>query len=123
MIQYDHTGILDHHALHRPFIGASGSHSAFSSHPLEGVVAKTCWTYHQRGGRTALLSGGHMPPCGMPIDSPHESCIRRKRELLRGATAPKPGQGFWMGVLPPQGNPTPSQRNLARACLFATPAF
>lgn len=87
------------------------------------LKSKTCWTNHQHGDRTALLSGGHMPPCGMPIDSPHESCIRRKRELLRGATAPKPGQGFWMGVLPPQGDPTPSQRNLAHACLFATPAF
>jgi len=37
-----------------------------------------------------LLSGGRTPPSVMPIDSPHEPCIRRKRELPGGCTAPWP---------------------------------
>lgn len=38
----------------------------------------------------ALLSVGRISPSVMPIDSPHGSHIRRKRQLLGGATAPKP---------------------------------
>lgn len=38
----------------------------------------------------ALLSVGHTAPSVMTIHSPHGSCIRRKRQLLGGATAPKP---------------------------------
>ena len=37
-----------------------------------------------------MLSGGRTPPSVMPIDSPHEPCIRRKRELPGGCTAPWP---------------------------------
>jgi hypothetical protein len=65
--------------------------------PRERLLPHTNPHHHRRekhttsmDDHTALLSVGHTSPSVMPIDSPHGSRIRRKRQLLGGATAPKP---------------------------------
>ena len=55
---------------------------------IHGVAIEDREGDHQRGGRAALLGGGRTPPFVMPIDSPHEPAIRRKRELPGGCAAP-----------------------------------
>lgn len=78
------------------------------------------WKHHQCERSHCLAERRATPPLGMPIDSPHGSCIRRKRQLLGGFAAPRlDWPGPW--VSPPQSAPTPPQQNVARACLFASP--
>jgi hypothetical protein len=56
-----------------------------------------CWEHHQRGGRTALLSGGLTPPSVMPIDSPHGSASGGN-ENSSGAPPPQGPLGQPWGV-------------------------
>jgi hypothetical protein len=71
---------------------------------------------------TALLNGGHRSPSVMPIDSPHESAS--------GGNENSPGGALPRSLLAPitwrrhpsDEAPSPSQQNVAHACLFATPA-
>ena len=71
-------------------------HSQISWQQMMMLLPKRTLQLCQRIEHAVLLAGGLTPPSVMPIDSPHETCIRRKRKLLEGCTAPQPA---WLPVM------------------------
>jgi len=93
VMQYGHKGPEAQRSC-RLFIGTSDCHSVCLHGTAFGQQGSLLFAfkvnYHQCGDHTALLSEGHTPPSVMPIYSPRGLNIRRKRQLLRGCTAPAP---------------------------------
>ena len=123
VIQYDNK--VSGTKSHRMFSGGSASHAFLGSGGALCVICpqRGCQAVKSINTENALPCWAvtHTIICHANQWLTLAESIRRKRELFRGRAAPMPAC-LHLGCCHPAVTPSPSQQNVALACLFASPA-